>query len=755
MDSKINSVLILGNIVKEKQRIAGALGKELQTFSQRFVDVAKRLSVYEDDDDDEALDEVVRVLLNIGLESPAQEIFRRVLRYSALDQVELEVVQSPSAERFEIDFEELRRTERATLHSALDVSDPFDTLSRTRDATYRPREVVAKLRSPSTGQIITYTPGELGVELRKIWEPHLDEGREADTTEPRFLNAGFFIQGGEMVPVIEPLSLDAGPYLLGVNIGKFWGPGSAGAPFPDDLLANFFDEDWLELDVFASSPEMSIPLPCGKLQLPRWGDSKLVFFDLTPGTTPGRQSVEVLVFYRNHLLQARNTEVEVVANKDEPVSTTAKSVQDGYVTFVRSATFDDETIGQLKQKPRRLTIAVSYTQQVLGFKFFDSTEAAECKVQQLRFDMTAELLSESGLPAIFNALRTRLAETMNKYAGGIGNQEPDVLRKHLGALADTGRSFYRALFKKPLPPLEPGQIIQVAPLSAQTSAPWELLYERPIETYDENVTRLCATFREHGPRPEDCPHSKETDVVCPHGFWGYRYVIEQLPCRIKSTESTEPLLAIALPITIRNQLPLKFKSVISSGFKQWDSHLLALKGLGPIEQLDIADPFEKKQKLKELLTAASPEADLLYFYAHGGFDDNSRSFLTIGANEKFSELDLDAWSVKLQGRHPLVVLNACDSAAYTPERFENLIHEFYVHGAAGVVGTQCEVREILATKMALSFFKKFMGEQSAGQSLFEARRELLFENNDPRGLAYSLFASADVTLSQRLQFAQV
>lgn len=754
MDSKINSVLILGNILKENQRIAGALGEELQAFSKRFVDVAKRLSIYEDDD--QTLDEIVQVLLSIGLESPAQEIFRRVLRYSALDQVELEIVQPSSAERFEINFEELRRTERGTLRSTIDVHDPFDTLSRTRDATYSPREVVAKLRSPSTGQIITYTPGELGVELRKIWEPHLDQGQQADATEPRFLNAGFFNPDDEMVPVIEPLSLDTGPYRLGVNIGRFWGPGSEGAPFPDELVTDFFDQDWLELDVFASSPEMSIPLPCGKLQLPRSGDSKLVFFDLTPGTTPGRQSVEVLVFFKNHLLQARNTEVEVVANRDHPVSTTAKSVQDGYVTFVRSATFDEETIVQLKEKPRRLTIAVSATQQqVLRFAFFDSTEAAECKVQQLSFDMTTDVVGVTALPAIFTALRTRLAEAMNEYAGGVGSEDLEKLRKSLGALADTGRSFYRALFKKPLPPLEPGQIIQVAPLSAQTSAPWELLYERPVETYDENVTRLCATFREHGPNPEDCPHSKETDVVCPHGFWGYRYVIEQLPCRITSIESAEPLLAIALPITIRNQLPLKFKSVISSGFKQWASHLKALKGLGPKEQLDVADPFEKKQKLKELLTAPAPEADLLYFYAHGGFDDNSRSFLTIGANEKFSELDLDAWSVKLQGRHPLVVLNACDSAAYTPERFENLIHEFYVHGAAGVVGTQCEVREVLASKMALSFFKKFMSEQSAGQSLFEARRELLFKSNDPRGLAYSLFASADVTLSQRLQFAQV
>ena len=751
MDIKINSVLILGNIVKERQRIAGALGKDLQTFSKRFVDVAKRLSVYEDDDD-LTFDEIVQLLLQIGLESPAHQIFRRVLLNSGMDQVELEALEPAPAERLEIDFDELRRTGRGTIWTGIHRHDPFDTLSQTRTATYRPREVVAKIRSPYSGQIITYTPAELGVKLTREWDPSLYEGRHADTTEPRFLNAGFFTEDEEMVPLIEPLSVHSGPYRLGVNIGRFWGPGSEGPPFPDNLVTNFFELDWLELDVFASSPDMSIPLPCGKLHLPRWGDSKLVFFDLTPNERPGRQSVEVLVFYKNHLLQARNTEVEVVAHADDPVATTARSVQDGYVTFVRSATFDDETIAELRQKPRRLTIAVSSTpQQVLRFSFFDSTEAAECKVQQLSFDMTTDVLSVNSLPGIFTALRTNLANTMSEYAGGIGGKGPDVLRQSLGSLADTGRSFYRALFKKPLPPLEPGQIIQVAPLSAQTSAPWELLYERPLETYDENTTRLCATFREHGPNPQDCPHFQQTDVVCPHGFWGYRYVIEQLPCRITTSESPEPLLAIALPITIRNQLPLKFKSIISSGFHQWDSHLIALKGLGSTEQLEVADPYDQKQKLKELLTAPAPEADLLYFYTHGGFDNNVRSYLTIGDNEKFSELDLDAWSVKLQGRNPLVVLNACDSAAYTPERFENLIHEFYVHGAAGVVGTQCEVREILASEMAVSFFKKFLSEQSAGHSLFAARRELLFKHDDPRGLAYSLFASADVTLSQRLQ----
>jgi hypothetical protein len=72
---------------------------------------------------------------------------------------------------------------------------------------------------------------------------------------------------------------------------------------------------------------------------------------------------------------------------------------------------------------------------------------------------------------------------------------------------------------------------------------------------------------------------------------------------------------------------------------------------------------------------------------------------------------------------------------------------FVRHGAAGVIGTQCEVKNLLAADLAVRFFGRFLGRASAGAALFAARRALLDEG-DPRGLAYSLFASADIHLAR-------
>ena len=69
--------------------------------------------------------------------------------------------------------------------------------------------------------------------------------------------------------------------------------------------------------------------------------------------------------------------------------------------------------------------------------------------------------------------------------------------------------------------------------------------------------------------------------------------------------------------------------------------------------------------------------------------------------------------------------------------------------------TQCYVEEPLAGELATRFLRSFLKRQTVGAALFDARRSLLLDRGpdttprpDPRGLAYSLFASADVQLRQ-------
>ena len=777
MTNRLNSFVILGNVLKQSRLIGDRIG-ELQrvgdfqaiNFVRELDEVMPRLGEVEEADE-ETLEELVNRLLMIGLDSPAEDIFRIIIRDSTVAEAELLRSRPHEQRPIQIDLGEMARSvEHGRFHCDY---DPFETLS-TGDYK-RPgeiRECVLKIRDSDSGRIISYTPGEVGAELRRVLEPlsnvsksssspNADAGGSvapAVAAPPRYLSAGFFTDGDtRLVPDTRPLALDGGPYSLGVNVGSFWGPGAPGASFPDELLEPAFeDRDALELMVVASSEHVRFKRPVGKLQLPRRGDGPLVFFEVEL-VNAGRQSLTVEVLFNNHLLQARTTEFVVVARDGEDVPRPLWPVQDGRVAFVRTTAFDNETFAHLDRNTRKLTIVVSPDLMGrVGLRFYDTSDLGADGFKDLGFRLTSNSLTASSLTNLFNSLRGRLLDTMNQYAGAaVGSGDDEVLRVNLGRLAEMGRHFYTQLF--PQPPrgeasdgrlvgfgLEAGQVIQVAPLTAQVSAPWELLYERRFESFDRQATTLCPTFREHGPEPEDCPAyaAGNARMVCPHGFWGYRYIIEQLPCFV---DPQSPPPNFSLPAEVCNDVPLRFQGIISEGFTNLEAHLREVQLLGG-GRVRLA-LLKSKDEARELLSRRPPEADVLYFYTHGGFDEKAGyAFLTVGTGERIAYIDLEAWSVRLDERSPLVVLNACESASYTPERFENLIHFFYSHGAAGVIGTQCEVRELLANAFSLRFFEAFVNNVPAGEALYAARRGLLYESNDPRGLAYSLFAAAEVTL---------
>jgi CHAT domain-containing protein len=188
---------------------------------------------------------------------------------------------------------------------------------------------------------------------------------------------------------------------------------------------------------------------------------------------------------------------------------------------------------------------------------------------------------------------------------------------------------------------------------------------------------------------------------------------------------------------------------VYAGFKQLKPHLDHLRALAPQPPLEFIS-IDSKDGVRAALSNVDSPADVLYFYTHGSLHLGAPC-LIVGADERIKYVDLDAWDVRLDHHPPLVVLNACDSADYSPESFENLLKFFCDRGAAGVIGTQCEIKETLADFVSIAFFRAFFLQQaSAGQALLEARRALLRDHLDPRGLAYSLFASADLKLAQSI-----
>ncbi|MEH2157099.1 CHAT domain-containing protein [Nostoc sp.] len=653
------------------------------------------------------------------------------------------------------------------------VEDIYSPLQKSNDdwqyyglrfsyATYR--EIESQLDILPTTVLLSETLSLLVIAEEILfgssWQPNMIEGlppelkslifhKGESSQKPRYLNAGFFPGDSEhLIPTDSPLSLDGGAYRLGVDVGEFWGIGKADQPIPDKVLNTFFEQqEILDLQVVANSLDIAIENKIQPLELAEVGNSKRLFFNLTLSKTK-RQAIDIDLIFHGHLLQSRRVEVYVVAESREIPPESAFPLQNSSITFTRTVAISPEDLKALKENPRRLTIVAerSIDRNTIGLRFYDTTG------NDLGFQESQ--LSEVNLSSALNAVRKQLLTTMTAYAGGVGGSEK-ILTKHLGQLAALGRKFYLALLPGLANPdqrvdygqrlqvdLQPGTVIQVAPLSSQLGVPWEILYERKIEAYKEDRIKLCSTFKEHGLGQDDCPHCNDPTVVCPSGFWGYRYIVEQLPRRV---DSGKPLPSHSLPTQIRNKTPLQFSANVFSGFNQLANHFKALAELASEQQLQIL----RSDSLDAIrITLKEAKADILYFYTHGGSDPFGSPYLEVGTEDQIQLIDLDAWGIKLGDRQPLVILNACDSADYTPDSFENLLKFFCDAGAAGVIGTQCEVKEHLANAFIIKFFQAFLKQAPAGEAMFAARQALLRDHLDPRGLVYSLCASAEVRLAQ-------
>ena len=133
------------------------------------------------------------------------------------------------------------------------------------------------------------------------------------------------------------------------------------------------------------------------------------------------------------------------------------------------------------------------------------------------------------------------------------NGSDAMLAAWLPSLADVGRNLYRALLpesqrkssddqgEKLKAALQSGAAIQINPIVGKVTIPWALLYERPVLIMP-GETRICEKYSTAGSDCQQCESLTDPTVICPYAFWGYRYLIEQLPCWVggELPEATGP-----------------------------------------------------------------------------------------------------------------------------------------------------------------------------------------------------------------------
>jgi hypothetical protein len=309
-------------------------------------------------------------------------------------------------------------------------------------------------------------------------------------------------------------------------------------------------------------------------------------------------------------------------------------------------------------------------------------------------------------------------------------------------------------------------VLQVSrPTTSSFAFPWGLIYDIPLISGDDpELCPLIGDWDGESPlvpqgarRCPAAPHRHPENTLCPFGFWGYRYPIEQL----SSTE--KPITEIRVSraegfevVAIETERAVKAEDLIA--------HIGRLRGL-LMTQFPGSKVREARNRAaaRDLLGIDTP---LVYLFCHGerpgistpGIPSAIRrqqTYLGIDGNQTLSPTDITGWLLQWrreEGRkvwdriHPLVFINACHSAEINPDTLVSYLDVFVgTANAAGVIGTEVKVNQVLAMDVATQFLSRFFQGWTVDNALHAVRTDYLASGN-LLGLVYTAYCLADLSL---------
>ena len=331
-------------------------------------------------------------------------------------------------------------------------------------------------------------------------------------------------------------------------------------------------------------------------------------------------------------------------------------------------------------------------------------------------------------------------------------QRPDINSRMLGPLAAAGADLFNRIFfpretlgdphtygmlreiGEALRALTRRESARIRVTSDTFFAPWNLIYSHPLT---DTLEGGDATW---------------------DGFWGYRHVVEHVPF-----QPAKGIFAGDFPLMLGMQLD-----------ENIDSDLGVRCNTEVLEHLATYQPEALRTELRttsrSLASAFSAEPlvdQILYFCCHAKAESDNEQALY---DESFFTLTDKQRTITTQrlesvlgarsfARHPIVFLNACESARMNSLFYQGFASTFWERGASAVIGTQTEIPAVFAGLFAKRFFEEFFkGGRNAdgtprhpvGDVLLQLRREFLDKYNNPLGLLYSLYRGYDVYLPEEV-----
>jgi hypothetical protein len=614
-----------------------------------------------------------------------------------------------------------------------------------------------------------------------LWELDLVMGRQSPIPSP-----------GALLPLGEPV-------VLGVQIGARDGF----VPVLDAVALieePFKWEDgkegvWLAVGVTGLDFMVS-GAPLQEVWLPRSGASDVVEFVLAP-MRAGVSQVRVCLYYGADLLQSHRLAARVVDFAAEDDLSTSLSIAEALGAEPERvgdagwlARMEYAAAGDLGRPPGERDVALSiFANTYEGNRVF-TVKAEEGYEVSLAGD-TAGLADD-----IRSALDGVSRDVNGVYAflarGGLKLHEasPQSRDAALHKLATVGWSLYSSIFSSDARDAMAddlgvaGRVIHIAHALLENVIPWAGLYDRPYDPVRDRddagrpvVPRVCpaglpdaagafpaATCASHA----DCPLSPqgraaalasgfgvtEDTLVCARHFWGFRNIIELPPYQEGGATGAGAGTTSAPPR--RTKTEAKTPAAMLLGYNASLSlsaqHLAELAAVPAGRKLPAAWRAQESDRNLFLSKLKAGDADLVYLYCHarGGVADPATRppALEFAAGPAgWIQPSVIASLAKLT-HHPLVILNGCNTAKFSPDALSPFIrHLVRDCEAAGALGTEIPVFELLAGKVAVDFLGRFLNGEAAGAALLAVRRALMAGGN-PLGLVYTLYAVSELTITQ-------
>jgi hypothetical protein len=491
-----------------------------------------------------------------------------------------------------------------------------------------------------------------------------------------------------------------------------------------------------------------------------------LYFPVRVPDAPGEYRLRCNMYLGQMLLQSRLITARAVPAGTEVAEGQRQLRSD--LDYTVSNVLDAALLNELE--PHRLSLMLNSTGDASHSVYiFGGANGTLIKQSDIRFDEgELEDLVERARRKLRLASWIDLPDGRMLYRYEDGARNLSRMHHDLVEMAKSGYKFYTK-FINTLDPdgkerfrelLATTGLIQIAfKRSPRQLLPAALIYDyRLYPAGNTDQYRLCARFEQAFNDGEDllstpcfqgqCPEREQVMVVCPSGFWGFRHSLG-MPvslCDLDEDEQLDPAKrcgAPDMPAVVGYADQLRLSVGIATDLALWAEHKLKLKGLKPGLGWSEADD------LNEVFEVLQHPPHLLYFYCHGGIDEDGAATLRFGSEQQPARIGsyiFEMLDIRWQDPRPLVFINGCHTTAVSPEQALELVTPLIRRAyAAGVIGTEVTIFEPLATRFAEVCMGHFFSGIPIGESIRLARLALLMEGN-PLGLVYIPFVHGGLRL---------